>query len=72
MRQIRAGTLIRALACRQRGGLSQRELAKRLDRAHSFVGKVESGERQVNVLAFCEYADVLRADAAELLRSVER
>jgi hypothetical protein len=51
-------------------GLSQRELAKRLDRAHSFVGKIESGERQLNVLEFCEYADLLGADPADLLRSV--
>jgi hypothetical protein len=25
----------------------------------AFVGKIESGERQLNVLEFCEYADVL-------------
>ena len=56
------------IAARERAGLSQRELAKRLDRAHSFVGKIESGERQLNVLEFCEYADVLGVDAAELLR----
>jgi transcriptional regulator with XRE-family HTH domain len=60
------------IAARESIGLSQRELAKRLDRAHSFVGKIESGERQLNVLEFCEYADVLGADATELLRSVLR
>jgi transcriptional regulator with XRE-family HTH domain len=45
--------------------MSQRELAKRLGRARSFVGKIESGERQLNVLEFCVYAD-----AADILRSV--
>jgi transcriptional regulator with XRE-family HTH domain len=55
---------------REGKGLSQRELAKRLDRAHSFVGKIESGERQLNVLEFCEYVDALGADAAEIIRSV--
>jgi hypothetical protein len=42
-------------------------LAKRPDRAHSFVGKIESGERQLNVL---EYVDALGADAAEIIRAV--
>lgn len=55
---------------RTNAGLTQRELARRLDRAHSFVGKIESGERQLNVLEFCDYASALGADAADLLRSV--
>ena len=50
--------------------MSQRELAKRLDRAHSFVGKIESGEWQLNVLEFCEYVDALGADAADIIRAV--
>lgn len=58
------------IAVREATGLSQRELAKRLDRAHSFVGKIESCERQLNVLEFCEYVDALGADAAEIIRSV--
>ena len=58
------------VAARENAGLSQRELARRLDRAHSFVGKIESGERQLNVLEFCEYANLLGADPADLLRSV--
>jgi transcriptional regulator with XRE-family HTH domain len=71
LRTSRHKALMAALtAARERAGLSQRELAKRLGRAHSFVGKIESGERQLNVLEFCEYADVLGADAAELVRSV--
>jgi hypothetical protein len=31
-------------------------------------GTIESAERQLNVLEFCEYADALGADAADLLR----
>lgn len=53
-------------------GLPQRELVKRLDRAHSFVGKLESGERQLKVLEFCEYADAPGSDAAEIIRAVVR
>jgi transcriptional regulator with XRE-family HTH domain len=73
-KQLRTGrhkALMAALtAAREGKGLSQRELAKGLDRAHSFVGKIESGERQLNVLEFCEYADALGADAAEIIRTV--
>lgn len=63
--------LIRELtAAREAAGLTQRELAQRLGRAHSFVGKLESGARQLNVLEFCEYAEALRVDPVELLRRV--
>jgi transcriptional regulator with XRE-family HTH domain len=55
---------------RKDAGMSQRELAQRLDRAHSFVAKIESGERQLNVLEFCDYANVLGVDPTDLLRSV--
>jgi transcriptional regulator with XRE-family HTH domain len=73
-KQLRTGrhrALMAALiAAREGAGLSQRELAKRLDRAHSFVGKIESGERQLNVLEFCEYVDALGADPVEIIRGV--
>jgi transcriptional regulator with XRE-family HTH domain len=58
------------VAARERAGVSQRELARRLERAHSFVGKIESGERQLNVLEFWEYAEALDAEPADLLKSI--
>jgi len=71
LRTSRHKALLPALTkARTNAGLTQRELARRLDRAHSFVGKIGSGERQLNVLEFCDYASALGADAAELLRSV--
>lgn len=73
LRSARHKALISALkAARESAGITQRELARRLDRAHSFVGKIESGERQLNVLEFCEYAETLGADAAELIRAIVR
>lgn len=73
LRTPRHKALMAALtAAREGAGISQRELAKRLDRAHSFVGKIESGERQLNVLEFCEYVEALGADPAKLLGSVLR
>lgn len=71
LRSSRHKALVAALiAARERAGMSQRELARRLQRAHSFVGKIESAERQLDVLEFCEYAEILGADATTLLRQV--
>ena len=71
LRTARHKALIAALkTAREAAGITQRELARKLDRAHSFVGKIESGERQLNVLEFCEYADALGADAVEVIRAV--
>ncbi len=50
--------------------MTQRELARRLGRSHSFVGKIESGERQLNVLEFCELADALGVNPRELFGKV--
>ena len=73
LRTARHKALMVALtAAREATGMSQRELAKRLDRAHSFVGKIESGERQLNVLEFCEYVEILGVDPAKLLGTVLR
>lgn len=71
LRTSRHKALLSALTkARTNAGLTQRELARRLDRAHSFVGKIKSGKRQLNVLEFCDYASALGTDAADLLRSV--
>lgn len=70
-RNARHKALMGALvAARTNSGMTQRELARRLGRAHSFVGKIESGERQLNVLEFCELADALGADPRALLAKV--
>jgi transcriptional regulator with XRE-family HTH domain len=61
------------IAAREAAGITQRELARRLGRAHSFVGKIESGERQLNVLEFCDYvAELGDAPDALLRRVLER
>lgn len=71
LRNERHKALMKALvAARAKAGITQRELARRLGRSHSFVGKVESGERQLNVLEFCELADALGVDARKLFDQV--
>ncbi len=71
LRTARHKALMRVLAeARQAAGMTQRDLAAKLGRAHSFVGKYESGERQLSVLEFVAVADALKVAAPELLRRV--
>jgi transcriptional regulator with XRE-family HTH domain len=71
LRNARHRALMAALvAARVKAGMTQRELARRLGRSHSFVGKIESGERQLNVLEFCELADALKINARELFAQI--
>jgi transcriptional regulator with XRE-family HTH domain len=71
LRSARHKALMRALAeARDKAGITQRELARRLGRSHSFVGKLESGERQLNVLEFCELADALDVDPRALFARI--
>lgn len=58
------------VAARTKAGITQRELARRLGRSHSFVGKIESGERQLNVLEFCELADALKLNPKDLFARI--
>ncbi len=73
LRNARHRALMAALkAARERVGMTQRDLAKRLSRSHSFIGKIESGERQLNVLEFCELADALGVDPRSLFARILR
>ena len=51
---------------RERAGLTQRDLAARLRRPRSFVGRMEAGERRIDVIEFIEIARALGADPTEL------
>ncbi|MDC5295353.1 helix-turn-helix transcriptional regulator [Acinetobacter baumannii] len=55
---------------REELGLSQRALAERLDVVYSFVGKVETGDRRLDVFEFIAYCEVLELDAATVLDSI--
>jgi transcriptional regulator with XRE-family HTH domain len=61
------GILVEA---RERARLTQRDLAARLKRPHSFVGRIEAGERRVDVIEFIEIARVMEADPRELFAKV--
>lgn len=65
--------LIRALVeARTKAGLTQRDVAARLGKPASFVGKVESIERNLSVLEFLAWAKAVGVSAEELLRHVDQ
>ena len=49
---------------RERAGLTQEELAEKLDRPQSFVSKIESGERRLDIV---ELEEVCKACNSNLL-----
>jgi transcriptional regulator with XRE-family HTH domain len=49
---------------RKSAGLTQHELAKRLNKPQSFVAKYEGGERRVDVVEFLTICRFLQADCA--------
>lgn len=51
-------------------GLSQRMLATRLGVIYSFVGKVETGDRRLDIFEFTSYCSVLELDSVEILRQM--
>ena len=55
---------------RNAAGMTQRDLAAKLGRHPSFVGKIEAVERNLSVLEFLEWAEAVGANGPELLRGL--
>ena len=51
---------------RKAAGLTQRELAAKLHREHSFVWRIETGERRLDVVEFAWVCQALGRDAATI------
>jgi len=55
------------IAARRRTGLTQAELAARLDRPQSYVSKYERGERRIDLVEFLEILTATKADAGAVV-----
>ena len=58
------------VSARQKQGLTQRELATRLNKVHSFVAKYEQGERRLDVIEFLDVATALKVDPCKLIKKL--
>lgn len=55
---------------RVQAGLTQSVLAKRVNRTQSFISKVESGERYVDVIDLISWCEATQADPCQILAKV--
>jgi transcriptional regulator with XRE-family HTH domain len=55
---------------RDAAGLSQRELAARLQVPHSWVAKVEAGERRLDFVEFCWFATACGSNPAKFAAEI--
>jgi transcriptional regulator with XRE-family HTH domain len=53
-------------------GMTQTQLADRLGEYQSFVARLESGQRRVDVVEFLELAEALGFDAGKVLGAVKK
>jgi transcriptional regulator with XRE-family HTH domain len=58
--------------CREAAGITQTQLADRLGEYQSFVARLESGQRRVDVVEFLELAEVLGFDAGKVLSAIRK
>lgn len=57
---------------RQELGLSQRALCEKMDVVSSFVGKVETGDRRLDIFEFIAYCEGLELDPVEILEQIKQ
>ena len=69
-----ANRALRELLTEQRYklGLTQRDLAKKLNITHSLIGKIETGDRRLDVIEFLEYAHALEIDTMEIINIIQK
>lgn len=60
------------IEARKDAGLTQDEVAGRLERPQSFVWKVENGVRKLDVIEFLELAKVIGFDPTAFLRKLNK
>lgn len=59
-------------AAREGADLSQRSLAKQLGIPHSWVAKVEAGERRIDIVELCWFLKACEADVSGVLERLSK
>lgn len=59
------------VTARKEAGLTQSELAVRLNRPQSFVSKYENRERRLDLVEFLEVASALQLDAVTVIHELQ-
>jgi transcriptional regulator with XRE-family HTH domain len=73
LRSARHKALIELLvAKREASGLTQADLAEKLGEYQSFVARLESGQRRVDVVELLKIAEVLGFDPARMIGMLQR
>lgn len=60
------------IKAREAAGMTQTELAKKLGEYQSFVARLESGQRRVDVVEFLELSEILGFDAISSIREIKK
>lgn len=55
---------------REAAGLTQTDVAKALGEHQSFIARIESGQRRIDVIEYITLSEVIGFDAAEALRQL--
>lgn len=63
--------LDRLVSARKAVGLTQQQVAEKLQRPQSFVSKVENGERRIDVVELLEFSKLYRTSLPWLLQDVD-
>ena len=57
---------------RKRSGLTQQQLAEQLGEYQSFVARLESGQRRLDVVEFLVLSEILEFDPVKAIRMLSR
>jgi len=52
--------------------LTQRELAEKLNINHSLIGKIETGDRRLDIVELLEYAHALEIDTMDIINIIQK
>lgn len=57
--------------CREKAGLTQSELATHIGEYQSFVARLESGQRRLDVIEFLRMATILKCDPVRIIKKLK-